>query len=64
MNGYPNLLDTTTTQNTENKNYQQIEEGQTRKSTKEEVDYDFNSPVVGGTFVERSNLHPLISFCR
>ena len=62
MNGYPNLLDTTTTQNTENKNYQQIEEGQTRKSTKEEVDYDFNSPVVGGTFVERSNLHPLLAF--
>ena len=62
MNGYPNLLDTTTTQNTENKSYQQIEEGQTRKSTKEEVDYNFNSPIVGGTFVERSNLHPLLAF--
>jgi len=62
MNGYPNLLDTITTQNTENKSYQQIEDGQTRKSTEEEVDYNFNSPVVGGTFVERSNLHPLLAF--
>ena len=62
MNGYPNLLDVPTTQNTENKSYQAIEGGQTRKSTKEEVDYDFNSPLVGGTFIERSNIHPLLAF--
>jgi hypothetical protein len=62
MNGYPNLLDSTSTQATENKSYQQIEEGQTRKSTDETVDYSFNSPTTGGTFVERSNIHPLLAF--
>lgn len=62
MNGYPNLLDVPVTQNTENKNYQDIEGGQTRKSTDEEINYDFNSPLVGGTFIERSNIHPLLAF--
>jgi hypothetical protein len=62
MNGYPNLLDVPTTQNTEGKSYQDIESGQTRKSTDETIDYDFNSPLVGGTFVERSNIHPLLAF--
>jgi len=62
MNGYPNLLKKSNTQPTENKNYQEIEQGQTRKSTEEEVNYDFNSPLVGGTFVERSNIHPLLSY--
>jgi hypothetical protein len=62
MNGYPNLLKNSTTQPTENKSYQEIEDGQTRKSTEEEINYDFNSPLVGGTFVERSNVHPLLSY--
>jgi hypothetical protein len=62
MNGYPNLLKKSTTQPTENKSYQEIEDGQTRKSTEEEINYDFNSPIVGGTFVERSNVHPLLSY--
>lgn len=62
MNGYPNLLKKTTTQSTQNKSYQEISEGQTSNSTNEEVDYQFNSPTVGGTFAERSNIHPLLSY--
>ena len=62
MNGYPNLLKSSQTQPTENKSYQEIQDGQTRKSTDQEIDYDFNSPLVGGTFAERSNIHPLLSY--
>jgi hypothetical protein len=62
MNGYPNLLKKSTTQSTQNKSYQEMSEGQTSKSTDEEVDYQFNSPKVGGTFAERSNIHPLLSY--
>ena len=62
MNGYPNLLKKSQTQPTQNKSYQEMSDGQTSKSTNEEVDYDFNSPLVGGTFAERSNIHPLLSY--
>jgi len=62
MNGYPNLLKKSQTQSTQNKSYQEMSDGQTSKSTNEEVDYDFNSPLVGGTFAERSNIHPLLSY--
>ncbi len=62
MNGYPNLLKKSQTQPTQNKSYQEISDGQTSKSTDEEVDYNFNSPLIGGTFLERSNIHPLLSY--
>ena len=62
MNGYPNLLKKSQTQPTQNKTYQEMSDGQTSKSTDEEVDYNFNSPLVGGTFAERSNIHPLLSY--
>ena len=62
INGYPNTLKKPTTQSTERKSYQEIEQGQTRKSTEEEVEYSYNSPLVGGTFVEKGNIHPLLPF--
>ena len=62
MNGYPNLLKKSQTQPTQNKSYQEMSDGQTSKSTDEEIDYNFNSPIVGGTFSERSNIHPLLSY--
>ena len=37
LNAYPDLESSTTTQPSQNKSYQQIEEGQTRKSTNEEI---------------------------
>jgi len=61
LNAYPNI-DTPTTQKSEQKNYQAIEDGQTRKSSSKEVNYSYNSPLIGGTFEERSNIHPLLSF--
>ena len=62
INGYPNTLKKSTTQSTEKKSYQEIEQGQTRKSTEEEVEYSYNSPLVGGTFVEKANIHPILPF--
>lgn len=62
INGYPNTLKNSTTQSTEKKSYQEIEQGQTRKSTEEEVEYSYNSPLVGGTFVEKANIHPILPF--
>ena len=62
LNAYPNVEITSTTQPTERKSYQAIEEGQTRKSSSEIINYNYNSPLIGGTFIERSNIHPLLSF--
>jgi len=62
LNAYPDLNTNPTTQPSEQKDYQSIEEGQSRKSTGEQVDYGYNSPLVGGTFIERSNIHPLLAY--
>ena len=62
LNAYPNLNKSTTVQPSQQKSYQAIEQGQTRKSSEEEIEYSYNSPLVGGTFIERSNIHPLLAF--
>ena len=62
LNAYPNLQNTTQIQDSQNKSYQAIEQGQTRKSSDEEIEYSYNSPLVGGTFIERSNIRPLLAF--
>ena len=62
INAFPNVDTTQTLQPTEQKSYQAIEEGQTRKSTEQEINYDYNSPIVGGTFEEKSNISPLLPF--
>jgi len=62
LNAYPNLQSTSQTQPSQQKSYQAIEQGQTRKSSSETVNYSYNSPLVGGTFLERSNIHPLLAF--
>ena len=62
LNAYPNLQSTSQTQPSQQKSYQAIEQGQTRKSSSETVNYNYNSPLVGGTFIERSNIHPLLAF--
>tara|TARA_Y100000114_G_scaffold13876_1_gene11203 strand:+ start:630 stop:1907 length:1278 start_codon:yes stop_codon:yes gene_type:complete len=62
LNAYPNLQANTQTQPSQQKSYRAIEQGQTRKSSDEEVEYAYNSPLVGGTFIERSNIHPLLAF--
>lgn len=62
LNAYPNLQSNIQTQPSQQKSYQAIEQGQTRKSSEEEVEYTYNSPLIGGTFIERSNIHPLLAF--
>ena len=62
LNAYPNLNKTAKIQPSQQKSYQAIEQGQTRKSSNEEIEYEYNSPLVGGTFIERSNIHPLLAF--
>lgn len=62
LNAYPNLQAISQIQPSQQKSYQAIEEGQTRKKSKQEVKYSYNSPLVGGTFEERSNIHPLLAF--
>ena len=62
LNAYPNLDVNPQVQPSEQKGYQAIEQGQTRKSSNEEVNYNYNSPLIGGTFEEKSNIHPLLSF--
>lgn len=61
LNAFPNT-DIPNTQDSEKKSYQAIEDGQTRKSSTEEVNYSYNSPLIGGTFEEKSNIHPLLAF--
>ncbi len=62
LNAFPNLDNSPQVQPSQNKTYQAIEQGQTRKSSNEEINYDYNSPLIGGTFVERSNIHPLLAY--
>lgn len=62
INAFPDTNKISTTQLSERKSYQDIEEGQTRKSSNETVNYNYNSPLVGGTFEEKGNIHPLLSF--
>jgi hypothetical protein len=62
IEGSPNLNSIPQTQTSQQKSYQAIEQGQTRKSSKKEIQYEYNSPLVGGTFIERSNIHPLLAF--
>lgn len=57
INAYPNITTVNQTQPSERKSYRAIEQGQTRKSSNQQVSYDY-----GSTFIERSNIHPLLSY--
>ena len=57
INAYPNITTSPLNQQSERKSYEAIEEGQTRKSTNEEINYNY-----GSTFIERSNIHPLLPY--
>ena len=62
LNAYPNVLKQPQVQDTQNKSYQAIEDGQTRKVSDEEVGFEYNSPLIGGTFVPNATIRPLLSF--
>lgn len=61
-NAYPNLLDVDEDAN-QNINYQQIENGVYRRTTNKSSEINFNSPLLeNGTFIEKTNIHPLLPF--
>jgi len=64
LNAVPDTLTSgvKTTQPTQRKTYQEIQDGQVRQESNEEVEYNYNSPLVGGSFEPKSNIRPLLSF--
>ena len=60
-NAYPDLYQKQPNQ-AQSADYKSIESGQVRRIKDGSSDIDLNSPLVGGTFKERSNIHPLLSF--
>ncbi len=60
-NAFPNLLQPTT-DNPPQQNYQEIEAGSPRVTKNTSNEINLNSPVIGGTFKEKSNIHPIVPF--
>jgi hypothetical protein len=46
----------------QNADYKEIEGGQVRRIKDGSSEIDLNSPTAGGTFIEKSNIHPLLAF--
>lgn len=61
-NAYPNIIHTTQVPDSQQKDYQDIEGGSVRRVTDNSTEINLNSPKVGGTFVEKTNIHPLLSY--
>ena len=63
-NAYPNPISNNTLPPSQQKDYQQTQAGSVRRITDQSTEINFNSPVnpSQNTFVERSNIHPLLSF--
>ena len=62
-NAYPNALTNDSDGNNEEISYQQIESGVVRKVSDFSPNIEFNSPLVEkGSFVEKTNIHPLLPF--
>jgi len=63
-NAYPNPITSTTLPEPQQKDYQQTQAGNVRRITDESSEVDFNSPTnpSQNTFIERSNIHPLLPF--
>ena len=64
LNAIPDTLTAgvKTTQPSQRKTYEEIEEGQVIRGSNEQVEYNYNSPLVGGSFEPKSNIRPLLSF--
>lgn len=61
-NAYPNLLENPEIPPSQQKDYQAIEGGSVRRVTDGSTETNLNSPKIGGTFVEKSDIHPLLPF--
>lgn len=61
-NAYPNLLQDSDIPPSQQKDYQDIEGGSVRRVEDGSTEINLNSPKIGGTFIEKSNIHPLLPF--
>ena len=63
-NAYPNPITSTTLPDSQQKDYQQTQAGSVRRVTDESTEIDLNSPInpSQATFIERTNIHPLLPF--
>ena len=63
-NAYPNPITSTTLPDSQQKDYQQTAAGSVRRVTDESTEIDLNSPInpSQATFIERTNIHPLLPF--
>ena len=63
-NAYPNPITSTTLPDSQQKDYQQTSAGSVRRVTDESTEIDLNSPInpSQATFIERTNIHPLLPF--
>ena len=60
-NAFPDVFKSEPT-NAQNADYESIQGGQVRRIRDNSSEIELNSPEVGGTFVEKSNIHPILSF--
>ena len=60
-NAYPNPIQGQQLPDSQNKDYQQVSGGSVRRVTDESTEIDLNGES-GGTFVEQTNIHPLLPF--
>jgi len=61
-NAYPNVIHATLTPESQQKDYESIEQGSVRRVTDNSTEINLNSPKIGGSFVEKSDIHPLLPF--
>lgn len=61
-NAYPNVIHSTQVPESQQKDYQSIEQGSVRRVTDNSTEINLNSPKIGGTFIEKTNIHPLLPF--
>lgn len=61
-NAYPNEQQDSLEPISQQKTYQEIENGSQRVVTNDTTEVNLNSPEVGGTFVEKTNIHPILPF--
>lgn len=60
-NAYPDIFNSETPSSS-TPDYEAIEGGQVRRVKDGSTEIELNSPVIGGTFIEQTSIHPLLSF--
>jgi hypothetical protein len=61
-NAYPNIIHSTQIPDSQQKDYQDIEGGSVRRVTDNSTEINLNPPKIGGTFIEKTNIHPILPY--